>query len=230
MKEKRSSQDKINRELVLYSFRRCPFAIRARLAIYYSTIKCQIREISLKNKPPEFILASPKATVPVLLKEDFSVIEESLDIVKWILGQSDPGQLLIPLHDKNEDVDYLISLFDNKFKFHLDRYKYSTRYDVTQRQKHRDSASEILKLIDDKITESGFIYGNKVSVYELCILPLVRQFMIADPRWFEEHFKLEKLKKSLQDFSDSQAFRVTMKKYDEWISDKSKIQYFPSLE
>ena len=172
MKEKRSSQDKINRELVLYSFRRCPFAIRARLAIYYSTIKCQIREISLKNKPPEFILASPKATVPVLLKEDFSVIEESLDIVKWILGQSDPSQLLIPLHDKNEDVDYLISLFDNKFKFHLDRYKYSTRYDVTQRQKHRDSASEILKLIDDKITESGFIYGNKVSVYELCILPL----------------------------------------------------------
>ena len=124
MKEKRSSQDKINRELVLYSFRRCPFAIRARLAIYYSTIKCQIREISLKNKPSEFILASTKATVPVLLKEDFSVIEESLDIVKWILGQSDPSQLLIPLHDKNEDVDYLISLFDNKFKFHLDRYKY----------------------------------------------------------------------------------------------------------
>ena len=227
MKEKRSSQDKINRELVLYSFRRCPFAIRARLAIYYSTIKCQIREISLKNKPPEFISASPKATVPVLLIEDLSVIEESLDIVKWILAQSDPSKLLIPLHDKNEDVDYLISLFDNKFKFHLDRYKYSSRYDVTQRQKHRDSASEILKLIDDKITESGFIYGNKVSVYELCILPLVRQFMIADPRWFEDDFKLEKVKKSLQDFIVSHAFKVTMKKYDEWIIDKSKIQYFP---
>ena len=227
MKEKRSSQDKINRGLVLYSFRRCPFAIRARLAIYYSTIKCQIREISLKNKPPEFILASPKATVPVLLKEDFSVIEESLDIVKWILGQSDPGQLLIPLQNKNEDVDYLISLFDNKFKFHLDRYKYSSRYDVTQRQKHRDSASEILKLIDDKITESGFIYGNSVSVYELCILHLVRQFMIADPYWFEEHLYLEKLKRSLQGFIESYAFKVTMKKYDEWIYDKSKIQYFP---
>ena len=127
------------------------------MAIYYSTIKCQIREISLKNKPPEFISASPKATVPVLLIDDLSVIEESLDIVKWILAQSDPSQLLIPLHDKNEDVDYLISLFDNKFKFHLDRYKYSSRYDVTQRQKHRDSASEILKVIDDKITESGFI-------------------------------------------------------------------------
>ncbi|MEC8447872.1 MAG: hypothetical protein VXY64_03305, partial [Pseudomonadota bacterium] len=98
---------------------------------------------------------------------------------------------------------------------------------VTQRQKHRDSASEILKLIDDKITESGFIYGNKVSVYELCILPLVRQFMIADPRWFEEHFKLEKVKKSLQGFVDSHAFKVTMKKYDEWINDKNKIQYFP---
>ena len=227
MKEKYSSEDKINRELILFSFRRCPFAIRARLAIYYSTIKCQIREISLKNKPPEFISASPKATVPVLLKEDLSVIEESLDIVKWMLGQSDPSRLLIPLQDKNEDVDYFISLFDNKFKFHLDRYKYSSRYDVTQRQKHRDSASEILKLIDDKITESGFIYGNKISVYELCILPLVRQFMIADPRWFEEHFKLEKVKKSLQGFIDSRAFKVTMKKYDEWINDKSKIQYFP---
>ena len=227
MKEMRLSQDRINRGLVLYSFRRCPFAIRARLSIYYSTIKCQIREISLKNKPPEFILASPKATVPVLLKEDLSVIEESLDIVKWILGQSDPSGLLIPLHDKNEDADYLISLFDTKFKFHLDRYKYSSRYDVTQRQKHRDSASEILKLIDDKITESGFIYGNKVSVYELCILPLVRQFMIADPRWFEEYLKFEKVKKSLQGFIDSAAFKVTMKKYDEWIKDKSKIEYFP---
>ncbi|MBU92243.1 MAG: glutathione S-transferase [Rhodobiaceae bacterium] len=230
MKEKHSSQDRINRELVLYSFRRCPFAIRARMSIYYSTIKCQIREISLKNKPAEFISLSPKATVPVLLKEDLSVIEESLDIVKWILGQSDPSGLLIPLHDENEDVDYFVSLFDNKFKFHLDRYKYSSRYDVTQKQKHRDSASEILKLIDDKITESGFIYGNKISVYELCILPLVRQFMIADPRWFEEHFKFEKVKKSLQVFTESQAFKVTMKKYDEWIDDKNKIQYFPILE
>jgi glutathione S-transferase len=170
---------------------------------------------------------SPKATVPVLLKEDLSVIEESLDIVKWILSQSDPRGLLIPLHDENEDVDYFISLFDNKFKFHLDRYKYSSRYDVTQKQKHRDSASEILKQIEDKITESGFIYGNKVSVYELCILPLVRQFMIADPQWFEEHFKLEKVKKSLQGFIDSHAFKVTMKKYDEWIVNKSMIQYFP---
>ena len=227
MKEKHLSQDKINRGLILYSFRRCPFAIRARLSIYYSTIKCQIREISLKNKPPEFISLSPKATVPLLLKEDLSVIEESLDIVKWILSQSDPRGLLIPLHDENEDVDYFISLFDNKFKFHLDRYKYSSRYDVTQKQKHRDSASEILKQIEDKITESGFIYGNKVSVYELCILPLVRQFMIADPQWFEEHFKLEKVKKSLQGFIDSHAFKVTMKKYDEWIVNKSMIQYFP---
>lgn len=131
------------------------------------------------------------------------------------------------MQDKNEDFDYFISLFDNKFKFHLDRYKYSSRYDVTQRQKHRDSASEILKLIDDKITESGFIYGNRVSVYELCILPLVRQFMIADPYWFEEHLYLEKVKRSLQGFIESYAFKVTMKKYDEWIYDKSKIQYFP---
>ena len=100
---------------------------------------------------------------------------------------------------------------------------------VTQRQKHRDSASEILKLIDDKITESGFIYGNKVSVYELCILPLVRQFMIADPRWFEEHFKLEKVKKSLQGFVDSPRFKVTMKKYDEWINDKNKNSIFPMI-
>ena len=221
------SKDKINRELILYSFRRCPFAIRARLSIYYSKIRCQIREISLKKKPPEFISLSPKATVPVLLKEDHSVIDESIDIVKWILSQSDPNELLIPLHDKNEDVDYFISLFDNKFKFHLDRYKYSSRYDSAEKNKHRDAASEILELFDDKITDTGFVYGNKISVYEVCILPLVRQFMIADPEWFEGYFRFEKVKKSLKSFIDSDAFKVTMKKYDEWINDRGKIEYFP---
>ncbi len=218
---------KINRELILYSFRRCPFAIRARLSIYYSTFRCQIREISLKNKPQEFIALSPKATVPVLLKEDHSVINESLDIVKWVLGQSDPSGLLAPLYDKNEDVENVIYLIDNEFKFHLDRYKYSTRYDTNHKYKHRDSAADILKRIDDKIMANGFMYGNKISIYELCILPLIRQFMIADHDWFEKSFECEKVKKSLQYFINSDAFKVTMRRYDEWSKDKTKIQYFP---
>tara|TARA_A200000113_G_C8864837_1_gene354478 strand:- start:1403 stop:2071 length:669 start_codon:yes stop_codon:yes gene_type:complete len=220
-------KDRTDRELILYSFKRCPFAIRARLSIYFSSIRCQIREISLKNKPPEFILISPKGTVPVLVREDQSVIEESFDIIKWILSESDPNELLAPLYDKNEDVEYFINLFDIDFKYHLDRYKYSSRYDIARKYEHRESACEILKVINDKITETGFIYGNKISLYELCILPFVRQFMIADPDWFEGYFKYDKVRKSLHRLIESEAFKITMKKYDQWVDDKSRVEYFP---
>ena len=112
---------------ILYSFRRCPFAIRARLAIYLSKVRVEIREVSLRNKPSEMISISNKATVPIL-KTKHRVLEESLDIILWALDKKDFYKLLNPYVEDKERTLRTIDIFDNKFKYHLDRYKYSYRY------------------------------------------------------------------------------------------------------
>ncbi|NDD49502.1 MAG: glutathione S-transferase, partial [Alphaproteobacteria bacterium] len=148
------SKEKDNNH-ILYSFRRCPFAIRARLSIYFSNHRCQIREITFKNKPEEFLKISSKATVPVLLTEDGTIIEESLDIMKWYLLKNDPLDIMRPYND--EAVDELIDFFDNDFKFHLDRYKYSSRFDPQKKDEHRNAAVKILSKLENKMNDSAYI-------------------------------------------------------------------------
>jgi len=211
---------------ILYSFRRCPFAIRARLSIYFSNHRCQIREITLKNKPEEFLKLSPKATVPVLLTEDGTIIEESLDIMKWCLLKNDPLDIMRPYN--HEAADDLIDTFGNDFKFHLDRYKYSSRFDPQKRDEHRNAAVKILSKIENKMSESAYIHGDKISIYELAILPFVRQFMLADVNWYEREFDCKKIKLGLSRFIESNAFMITMKKYNEWTFSREEVQYFPS--
>ena len=211
---------------ILYSFRRCPFAIRARLSIYFSNNKCQIREITLKNKPEEFLKISSKATVPVLLTEDGTIIEESLDIMKWYLTKNDPLDIMRPYND--EAADELIDFFDNDFKFHLDRYKYSSRFDPQKKDEHRNAAVKILSELENKMNESAYIHGDKISIYELAILPFVRQFMLADNNWYESEFDCKKIKLSLSRFIASSALIVTMRKYNEWTFSREDVQYFPS--
>ncbi len=218
------SKEKDNNH-ILYSFRRCPFAIRARLSIYFSNHRCQIREITLKNKPEEFLKISSKATVPVLLTEDGTIIEESLDIMKWYLLKNDPLDIMLPY--KDEAADELIDFFDNDFKFHLDRYKYSSRFDPKKKDEHRNAAIKILSKLENKMDESAYIYGDKISIYELAILPFVRQFMLADVNWYENEFDYKKIKLSLSRFIESNAFIVTMRKYHEWTFSREDVQYFP---
>ena len=201
--------------------------MRARLSIYYSKKSCEIREISLKNKPSQFIELSPKSTVPVLEINGSHVIDESIDIVKWFLSKNDPHQLLLPYETDN--VEELISLIDKDFKYHLDRYKYSSRYDNSKKFSHRNEAVKVVECIESKISESGYIFGNKISIYEICILPFIRQFRIADPKWFDEEFQCVKLKAILYKFINTEAFKVTMKKYKEWKSKIDSAQYFPDI-
>ncbi len=114
---------------ILYSFRRCPYAMRARMAIAASGQTCALREVVLRNKPPEMIAVSPKGTVPVLVLPDERVIEESLEIMHWALGRNDPQGWLAPLNDDRDALDAMIAENDGPFKDALDRYKYPTRYE-----------------------------------------------------------------------------------------------------
>ena len=206
---------------ILYSFRRCPFAIRARAALYFSNIKVILREVALKNKPEEMIQVSKKATVPVLVLED-KVIDESLEIIIWALKISDKLNLLHPYYEEKEKILKLIYLIDNQFKQHLDRYKYSSRYENSKcfegKFVHRDKAVNCLIEIEGmlKKNKTFYLYDNKLSVIDICLFPLIRQFRIADEKWFDSNPSLYFIQKWLANILKLDFFNIIMKKYKPW--------------
>ena len=202
----------------LYSFRRCPYAMRARLALRLCKIQCIIREISLKAKNSEFLRVSPKATVPVLVLPNGEVLEESLDIIYWSLKQNDPLKLKTNNQLANK-TDKLIELFDTEFKFHLDRYKYSSRYNIKNSQVYRDKARDILVEINTMLESKNYIGGNNISLLDISILPFVRQFRIADKEWFDDNLGLENVNNWLNTFLNSDLLASIMTKYKVWEKD-----------
>ena len=208
----------INKYPTLYSFRRCPYAMRARLALRLCKIQCIIREISLKAKNSEFLRVSPKATVPVLVLPNGKVLEESLDIIYWSLEQNDPSKLKINNQLAN-NTDKLIDLFDTEFKFHLDRYKYSSRYNIKNSQVHRDKAREILVQINTMLERKNYIGGKNISLLDISILPFVRQYRIADIKWFDNNLGLDNVSNWLKIFLNSDLLASIMTKYKVWAID-----------
>ena len=129
---------------ILFSFRRCPYAMRARIAIKLCGLECEIRETSLKLKSKEFLKLSPKGTVPVLVLPGNKIIEESIDIVHWAISTNDPFNLKLENPNiYNRDIQ-LIKIFDNEFKYHLDRYKYDNRYKDVNKEEHKYKARDLL--------------------------------------------------------------------------------------
>ena len=203
---------------ILYSFRRCPYAMRARLALRLCKIQCIIREISLKAKNTEFLRVSPKATVPVLVLPNGEVLEESLDIIYWSLEQNDPSKLKVN-NQLGRKTSKLIELFDTEFKFHLDRYKYSSRYNIQNSQVHRDKAREILVQINTMLEGKSYMGGKNISLLDISILPFVRQFRIADMKWFDNNLGLDNVNKWLNIFLNSDLLASIMTKYKVWEID-----------
>ncbi|MEZ0497495.1 glutathione S-transferase [Sphingomonas sp. IW22] len=163
---------------VLYSFRRCPYAMRARLALRASGTRYELREVRLSNKPAELLLDSPKGTVPVLRTADGRVIEESLAIMRWALDARDPEGWLL------RDDPALIAMNDGMFKHHLDRYKYPNRYGL-EVDRHREIGLHFLQGLDARIAVSGQLCGRLRGLADAAIMPFVRQFAGVDPDWFE---------------------------------------------
>lgn len=190
---------------ILYSFRRCPYAIRARMALTYSDIQVELREVSLSNKPQEFIDISPKATVPVLVLEDGRVLEESLDIVYWALSINDPEQWLL------EDREGLIRQNDDDFKPLLDRYKYADRFPEMTVEEHREAALPFLHLLNNRLANNSWLQGSRMSMVDVAIMPFVRQFAGVEPSWFEQS-EFESLRCWLGSMLDSELFGRVMRK------------------
>ena len=164
---------------ILYSFRRCPYAMRARLTLLVSGVDCEIREIVLRDKPAEMIAASPKGTVPVLVLPDGRVIDESLDIMRWALARNDPERWLADA----ADCEALIAANDGPFKHHLDRYKYPDRHGGDPIV-HRSAATVLLEALETRLDRTAWLCGSACSLADIAIMPFVRQFAAVDPAWF----------------------------------------------
>ena len=210
---------------VLYSFRRCPYAMRARLALAVSGQACELREVVLKAKPPELLTASPKASVPVLVLPDGEVIEQSLDIMRWALAQSDPGQWL-PQVPQVATVLALIEDCEQTFKHHLDRYKYPGRYAGADALAHRSSASVWLAGLDGQLRPTSWLFGPAPSLADMAIAPFVRQFAQTDPDWFAAQ-DWPVLSRWLNAIVTSALFDSVMHKYPPWHSGADPIFFAP---
>ena len=215
----------INKYPTLYSFRRCPYAMRARLALRLCKIECIIREISLKAKNSEFLKVSPKGTVPVLVLPNGKVLEESLDIINWSLEQNDPNNLKVNDEVTKKINDKYIQLFDKDFKFHLDRYKYSSRYNISNSEIHRNKARNLLTEINTMLEGKDYIGGQCMSLLDISILPFVRQYRIADINWFDNHLGLRNINNWVNIFLNTEILASIMTKYKVWEKEDPPILF-----
>ena len=207
----------VNDRPILWSFRRCPYAMRARLAIKASGINVRLREILLRDKPDPFLNASAKGTVPVLELPDGQVIDESLDVMFWALEAHDPqGWLDVRARDKDH-VDEHLACLDTVFKHHLDRYKYATRYDDVDPEEHRAAAFDILEQLDERLASTAYLCGARRGLADIAIFPFIRQFANADRAWFDA-LDLPALQKWLEGLLVSDLFAGVMQKHPQWKS------------
>jgi glutathione S-transferase len=198
---------------VLYSFRRCPYAIRTRITLCYARIQCEIREIKLSHKPLQMLEVSPKGTVPVLILPCGTVIDESLDIMQWALKQNDPDKWLC---DENKsDCDFLIKCNDTVFKQALDRYKYPSRYPNDESAEAREICLEILQDLDTRLSVNNMLLGHNISLADVAIFPFIRQFASVDKNWFDT-LSLPYVQKWLNTYLRNPFFINVMQKYNPW--------------
>ncbi len=208
---------------VLYSFRRCPYAIRARLAISSSGRPVELREIVLRDKAPEFLETSPSATVPCL-KTDEEIIDESWEIMLWALQFSDPENWLQPEHGTMAEMQELVLQCDGPFKSHLDRYKYDVRYDDADREEERSRAAVFLADLDKRLKQGQWLFGRSASLADYAVLPFVRQFANADRTWFDAQ-DWQRLRTWLETFESSDAFQCVMPKWTKWVSGDTPVRF-----
>lgn len=200
---------------ILYSFRRCPYAMRARLAIQASGQLVELREIVLREKAPQMLNVSPKGTVPVLALQDGSVIEESIDIINWALSVNDGENWLNFSDDDLKKMSSLIEEADGPFKACLDRYKYENRFDDVVAKEQRDLATDFLFKLNLELEGQDFLFGNSFSKADGAILPFIRQYAHVDKEWFWQQ-EWPHLIKWLDAFLESNRFASIMDKYPKW--------------
>jgi len=203
---------------ILYSFRRCPYAIRARMALAYAGINYELREVSLKNKPREMLDISPKGTTPVMqifFNQVSIVLEESLDIMNWAIQQNDPLNWQNLSQESLELTKYLISVNDHEFKQNLDRYKYANRFPERSPEFYRQQGEKFLQILESQLQKQDFLIGDRQTNVDIAIFPFVRQFAHVDLDWFGAS-AYQRLQQWLTWHETSTMFQSVMQKFPVW--------------
>lgn len=193
---------------ILYSFRRCPYAIRARMALFQAGITLELRELVLKDKPADMLKHSPKGTVPVLITVDGTVIDESLDVMFWALKQNDPDQWLSQSSESKRWIDDN----DHTFKPLLDKYKYADRHPELTEAQHRENTLSWLETLNKQLSVRPFLLGDEVTVTDVALFPFVRQYAFVNKGWFDDQ-PWPHLHRWLNHWLNSVVFLSVMKKY-----------------
>lgn len=208
---------------VLFSFRRCPYAIRARLAIRAAGVTVRLREVALASKPDALLAASPKATVPVLQWPDGAVLDQSLDIMRWALRLHDPQGWVDA--DEQPQVLALVELNDGAFKQALDGYKYAERHLQRPARAWRDEAAALmLAPLEQRLARHRFVLRGTPSLADMAIVPFVRQFAVTDPSWFEQA-PFRHVRAWLLGITGSPLFGSVMAKLPPWQPGQAEVVF-----
>lgn len=207
---------------ILYSFRRCPYAMRARLGLLFAESQVELREVTLKNKPVQMLAINPKGTVPVLQCIDGKIIDESIDIIFWTLEQKDPQQLLraniLP------QALALIQKNDNEFKYWLNRYKYADRHLEMTQIEYRQKGEEFLQTLEALLTKHNYLLGDIASVADISLMPFIRQFAHVDRTTFA-NLPYPKLQLWLENWLQHPLFLQAMAKFSVWQEGDEKVVF-----
>ena len=206
----------------LYSFRRCPYAMRARLGLLFAGRQVELREITLKNKPPQMLAISPKGTVPVLQLLDGTVIEESREIMTWALEQQDAQGLLAA--QTLPQANALIDKNDNEFKYWLDRYKYADRHLEMSQAEYRQRGEAFLQLLEELLTKNPYLLGKGITLADIGIMPFVRQFAHVNRDVFY-NLPYPNLQRWLQDWLQHPLFLQAMTKFQPWQDGDEEVVF-----
>jgi len=195
---------------ILYSFRRCPYAIRARMVLSYMEVSVELREVLLNERPQSLYKISSKGTVPVLLLKDGKVLDESLDIMRWAIKQGEQNLYEDKLNEQNQ----LIKYNDTKFKYWLDKYKYHVRYLEHSREYYQRKCSKTLAEYDMRLRGNAYLMGDRIRLADIAIFPFIRQCANVDQNWFNN--KYPNLNRWLEIWKQSRLFKSVMMKYNQW--------------
>ncbi|WP_089138205.1 glutathione S-transferase [Vibrio rumoiensis] len=208
---------------VLYSLRNCPFAMRARLAIYRSQLPVLLRDIVLSDKPAEMLAVSPKGTVPVLVTRNGTVIEESAEVMLWALSESDPDDLLLSTDlDMLSAMRGLIDQFDTGFKPCLEAYRAAKRYHEPNLVECRQACEHYIDELEDRLTQHSFLMADRESLADLALLPFIRQFARVERQWYLQS-PYPKLRQWLNQYLQSRMFSKVMAKHELWLVNRQDV-------
>ena len=211
---------------ILYSLRNCPFAMRARLALYKSKQVVELRDVVLKNKPAQMIAASAKGTVPILVLNTGKVIDESLDIMLWALHESDPENLLhtTPTQSQLEQILALIHRFDHEFKACLEQYKCAKRYHESNVDERRQACEVYVHELEQRLTKHNYVMSAQESLADIALLPFIRQFARVERQWYLQS-PYTQVKQWLNAYLQSPLFTKVMAKHPLWLNN-GEVTYF----